>query len=97
MVLKDVAKTIDTVYYRKSEQTKESAMKSLFETEQLKADNQMEWAGQMSSIRNCAEEIVLWGLIYGMDVMEGYTAKLNISEDLPDSPFSPTTENDLGC
>ena len=33
MVLKDVAKTIDTVYYRKSEQTKESAMKSLFETE----------------------------------------------------------------
>ena len=31
MVLKDLVKTIDTVYCRKSEQTEESAMKSLFE------------------------------------------------------------------
>ena len=31
MVSKDVVKTVDTVYCRKSEQTEESAMKSLFE------------------------------------------------------------------
>lgn len=31
MVSEDVAKTVDTVYCRKSEQTEESAMKSLFE------------------------------------------------------------------
>ena len=31
MVSEDVVKTVDTVYFRKSEQTEESAMKSLFE------------------------------------------------------------------
>ena len=31
MVSEDVVKTVDTVYCRKSEQTEESAMKSLFE------------------------------------------------------------------
>ena len=150
MVSKDVVKTVDTVYCRKSEQPEESAMKSLFEelggtyhqegdyflpdllppdsisvgiwgqrrkhylkiqrepvyaalllggkldshlsevgaqaeamlfqlvkqmaeqegiTEQLKADNQMEWAGKMNSIRNRAEEIILQELIYGEDVV----------------------------
>lgn len=149
MVLK-VVETVDTVYCRKSKQTEESAMKSLFEelggiyhqegdyflpdllppdsisvgiwgqrrkhylktqrepvyaalllggkldshlsevgaqaeamlfqlgkqmaeqegiTEQLKADNQMEWVGQMNSIRNRAEEIILQELIYGEDVV----------------------------
>ena len=38
-------------------------------TEQLKADNQMEWVGQMNSIRNRAEEIILQELIYGEDVV----------------------------
>ena len=38
-------------------------------TEQLKADNQMEWAGKMNSIRNRAEEIILQELIYGEDVV----------------------------
>lgn len=33
-------------------------------TEQLKADNQMEWVRQMNSIRNRAEEFVLQDLIY---------------------------------
>ena len=33
-------------------------------TEQLKADNQMEWAGRMNNIRNRAMEIVNTELIY---------------------------------
>ena len=33
-------------------------------TEQLKAENQMEWVAQMNSIRNRADEIVLNDLIY---------------------------------
>ena len=33
-------------------------------TEQLKAENQMEWVGQMNNIRQAAEEIVLEELIY---------------------------------
>lgn len=145
MVSEDVAKTVDTVYCRKSEQTEESAMKSLFEelggtyhqegdyflpdllppdsisvgiwgqrrkhylktqrepvyaalllggkldshlsevdaqaeamlfqlvkqmakqegiTEQLKADNQMEWLVRMNIVRNRAEEIIYNELIY---------------------------------
>lgn len=145
MVSEDVVKTVDTVYCRKSEQTEESAMKSLFEelggtyhqegdyflpdllppdsisvgiwgqrrkhylrtqrepvyaalllggkldshlsevdaqaeamlfqlvkqmakqegiTEQLKADNQMEWLVRMNIVRNRAEEIIYNELIY---------------------------------
>ena len=33
-------------------------------TEQLKAENQMQWVGTMNNIRNRAEEIVLLELIY---------------------------------
>ena len=33
-------------------------------TEQLKAENQMEWIGRMNNIRNRAEEAVLNDLIY---------------------------------
>ena len=33
-------------------------------TEQLKAENQMEWVAQMNSIRNRADEIILNDLIY---------------------------------
>ena len=33
-------------------------------TEQLKAENQMDWVAQMNNIRNRADEIVLNDLIY---------------------------------
>ena len=33
-------------------------------TEQLKADDQMEWVGRMNNIRNRAEEIVLYEVVY---------------------------------
>ena len=33
-------------------------------TERLKAENQMEWVGQMNSIRSRAEEVVLSELVY---------------------------------
>lgn len=33
-------------------------------TDQLKAENQMEWVRQMNSIRNRAEEIVLQEVVY---------------------------------
>lgn len=33
-------------------------------TEQLKAENQLEWVRRMNSIRKCAEEIILHELIY---------------------------------
>lgn len=33
-------------------------------TEQLKAENQMEWVARMNNIRNRADEIVLNDLIY---------------------------------
>lgn len=33
-------------------------------TEQLKAENQMEWVGLMNNLKACAEEIVLKELIY---------------------------------
>ena len=33
-------------------------------TEQLKAENQMEWVGRMNSIRSRAEEIILSELVY---------------------------------
>ena len=145
MVSKNVVETVDTVYCRKSEQTEESAMKSLFEelggtyhkkgdyllpdlslpetapvgvwgqrrryylktqreplynalllsgklndhlievdtqaeamfsqldkqlaeqesvTEQLKAENQMEWVGRMNNVRNRTTEVVCSELIY---------------------------------
>ena len=35
-------------------------------TEQLKAENQMEWVTQMNSIRNQAEEVVLGELVYSL-------------------------------
>lgn len=33
-------------------------------TEQLKAENQMEWVGRMNSIHACANEIILTEMIY---------------------------------
>ncbi len=37
--------------------------------EQLKAQDQMAWAGAMNNIRNRAEEIILQELIYGEDAV----------------------------
>lgn len=33
-------------------------------TEELKANNQLEWVGKMNSIKNCVEEIIFNELIY---------------------------------
>lgn len=33
-------------------------------TEELKANNQMEWVGKMNNIKHCVEEIILKELIY---------------------------------
>lgn len=33
-------------------------------TEELKAENQLEWVGKMNNIKNCAEEMILKELIY---------------------------------
>ena len=33
-------------------------------TEKLKAENQMMWAGKMNNIIVCAEEIVVWEVVY---------------------------------
>ncbi len=33
-------------------------------TEQLKADNQMEWVGRMNNIRNAVQEVVLAEIVY---------------------------------
>ena len=38
-------------------------------TEELKASNQMAWVGDMNSIRNRAEEIILREMIYGEDAV----------------------------
>ena len=38
-------------------------------TEELKAADQMAWIGAMNSIRNRAEEIILWEMIYGEDAV----------------------------
>ena len=38
-------------------------------TEDLKAADQMAWVGAMNSIRNRAEEIILWELVYGEDAV----------------------------
>ena len=56
-------------------ESKEAAFTKLMETmlnqilkaepsEQLKAENQMEWVGWMNSIRSRAEEVVLSELVY---------------------------------
>lgn len=50
------------------EQRMEVLMEQMMErwgaTEQLKAENQMEWVGRMNNIRGSAEEIVLKEIVY---------------------------------
>lgn len=33
-------------------------------TEQLKAENQLEWVGKMNNIKSCAEEVILKEIVY---------------------------------
>ena len=38
-------------------------------TESMKQHDQMAWVGAMNSIRNRAEEVILWEIIYGEDAV----------------------------
>ena len=58
--LKEIGGTAQEMFDRLVEQMK----KVEGVTERLKAENQMEWVGQMNSIRSRAEEIILSELVY---------------------------------
>ncbi len=58
--LAEIDKQADDMFFRL---VKELAEKEGV-TEQLKAENQMEWVGRMNNIRNRAEEVVYNELIY---------------------------------
>ena len=58
--LKKIGDTAQEMFDRLVERMKEAEGV----TEQLKAENQMEWVGRMNSIRSRAEEITLSELIY---------------------------------
>lgn len=55
---------IDLTTYERWETIIEQMKKAQGVTEQMKAENQMEWVGIVNNIRNCAEEIVRNELIY---------------------------------
>lgn len=58
--LKEIGDTAQEMFDRLVAQMKEAEGV----TEQLKAENQMEWVGRMNSIRSRAEEVVLSELVY---------------------------------
>ena len=58
--LKEIGDTAQEMFDQLVEQMK----KAEGVTERLKAENQMEWVGQMNSIRSRAEEVVLSELVY---------------------------------
>ena len=58
--LKEIGDTAQEMFDRLVEQMK----KAVGVTEQLKAENQMEWVGRMNGIRSRAEEVVLSELVY---------------------------------
>ena len=58
--LKEIGDTAQEMFDQLVEQMK----KAEGVTEQLKAENQMEWVGRMNSIRSRAEEVVLSELVY---------------------------------
>ena len=58
--LKEIGDTAQEMFDRLVAQMKEAEVV----TEQLKAENQMEWVGRMNSIRSRAEEVVLSELVY---------------------------------
>jgi hypothetical protein len=58
--LKEIGDTAQEIFDQLVEQMK----KAEGVTEQLKAENQMEWVGRMNSIRSRAKEVVLSELVY---------------------------------
>ena len=58
--LKEIGDTAQEMFNRLVAQMKDAEGV----TEQLKAENQMEWVGRMNSIRSRAEEVVLSELVY---------------------------------
>ena len=58
--LKEIGDTAQEMFDRLVEQMKNAEGV----TEQLKAENQMEWVGRMNNIRSRAEEIILSELVY---------------------------------
>lgn len=58
--LKEIGDTAQEMFDRLVAQMKEAEVV----TEQLKAENQMEWVGRMNSIRSRAAEVVLSELVY---------------------------------
>ena len=62
--LNDHLEEIDRQANEMMDQLTEQLAKDEGVTEQLKAQDQMEWIRCMNGIRNCAEEIVLHDLIY---------------------------------
>ena len=58
--LKEIGDTAQEMFNRLVAQMKEAEGV----TEQLKAENQMDWVGWMNSIRSRAEEVVLSELVY---------------------------------
>ena len=58
--LKEIGNTAQEMFDRLVAQMKEAEGV----TEQLKAENQMEWVGRMNSIRSRAEDVVFSELIY---------------------------------
>ena len=57
---------LDTDYYKylRFERIVEQMKQAQGITEQLKAENQMEWVARMNNIQACAREIVDKGMIY---------------------------------
>lgn len=58
--LAEIGESAQAMFDRLVEQMKEAEGV----TEQLKAENQMEWVGRMNSIRSRAKEVVLSELVY---------------------------------
>ena len=56
---------INVTAHERSERIIEQMMKAEGVTEQLKAENQMEWVGRVNNIRHQANEIINSELIYG--------------------------------
>ena len=59
--LKEIGDTAQEMFNRLVAQMKDAEGV----TEQLKAENQMEWVGRMNGIRNRANEIVMQEIVYG--------------------------------
>lgn len=54
----------DTTAFERRELIVKQMMKAQNVTEKLKAENPMLWVGKVNNIRNCADEIIRYELIY---------------------------------